>query len=104
MGNKETKLREIFQDIDTSEHSASEDNLLTVEVLKNYLNGNDPKVEEVFNNVTIGKHHFLICFIVFKEAQGEIFFQKNKSQDRSSKFLSQYRLKDKISPLHTFFN
>ena len=55
MGNKETKLREIFEGIETSEHSASEDNLLTVEELKNYLNDNDPKVEEVFNNVTVGR-------------------------------------------------
>ena len=50
MGNKETKLREIFEDINTSE-----DNLLTVEELKNCLNDNDPKVEEVFNNVTVGR-------------------------------------------------
>ena len=46
MGNEESKLREIFEDIDKSE-----DNLLTVEELKNFLNDNDPKVEEVFNDI-----------------------------------------------------
>ena len=43
MGNKETTLgtlREIFEDIDTSE-----DKRVTVEELKNYLNDSDPKVE-----------------------------------------------------------
>ena len=28
---------------------------VTVEELKNHLNDNNPKVEEVFNNVTVGK-------------------------------------------------
>ena len=47
MGNKETTLREIFEDIDTSE-----DKKVTVEELKNYLNDSDPKVEQVFSNWT----------------------------------------------------
>ena len=42
MGNKETTLREIFEDIDISE-----DKRVTVEELKNYLNYRDPKVEQV---------------------------------------------------------
>ena len=42
MGNKETTLREIFEEIDTSE-----DKRVTVEELKNYLNDRDPKVIKV---------------------------------------------------------
>ena len=42
MGNKETTLREIFEDIDISE-----DKRVTVEELKYYLNDRDPKVEQV---------------------------------------------------------
>ena len=61
MGNKETKLREIFEDIDTSE-----DNLLTVEELKNYLNVNDPKVEEVFNNVTVGGYTLFLDLYLYR--------------------------------------
>merc|ERR1712203_216983 len=54
-----TTLREIFENIDTSK-----DNRVTVEELKNYLNDNDPKVVEVFNNVTLGE------FAKFKGALG----------------------------------
>ena len=31
---------------------------VTVEELKNHLNDNDPRVVEVFNNVTVGKDYF----------------------------------------------
>ena len=47
MGNKETTLKEIFEDIHTSE-----DKRVTLEELKNYLNDSDPKVEQVFHNLT----------------------------------------------------
>ena len=33
-------------------------NRVTVEELKNHLNDNDPRVVEVFNNVTVGKDYF----------------------------------------------
>ena len=62
MGNKETTLREIFEDIDTSE-----DKRVTVEELKNYLNGSDPKVEQVFYNLTEGEVLKFIAAIEFME-------------------------------------
>jgi len=66
MGNKETTLREIFEDIDTSE-----DNRVTAEELKNYLNDNDPKVVEVFNNVTAREFARFKAGIGFMEQGGD---------------------------------
>ena len=62
MGNKETTLREIFEDIDTSE-----DKRVTVEELKNYLNDSDPKVEQVFYNLTEEEVLKFIAAIEFME-------------------------------------
>ena len=59
MGNKETTLREIFEDIDTPE-----DKKVAVQELKNYLNDRDPKVMKVFYGLTIGE------FINFKAVFG----------------------------------
>merc|ERR1719264_442067 len=66
MGNKETTLKEIFEDIDTSE-----DNRVTVEELKNYLNDNDPKVVKVFNNLTLDEYAKFKKGIGFMEMGGD---------------------------------
>ena len=39
-------------------------NRVTVEELKNHLNDNNPKVEEVFNNVTVGTNESYAWLIV----------------------------------------
>ena len=62
MGNKETTLREIFEDIDTSE-----DKRVTVEELKNYLNDSDPKVGQVFSNLTEGEFFKFIKALEYME-------------------------------------
>merc|ERR1711971_363931 len=66
MGNKETTLKEIFEDIDTSK-----DNRVTVEELRNYLNDNDPKVVEAFNNVTLGEFAKFKAGLGFMEHGGD---------------------------------
>merc|ERR1712051_939205 len=66
MGNKETTLKEIFEDIDTSE-----DNRVTVEELKNYLNDKDPKVVKVFNNLTLDEYAKFKKGIGFMEQGGD---------------------------------
>merc|ERR1712051_882500 len=66
MGNKETTLKEIFENIDTSE-----DNRVTVEELKNYLNDKDPKVVKVFNNLTLEEYAKFKKGVGFMEQGGD---------------------------------
>ena len=96
MGNKETTLKEIFEDIDSSE-----DKRVTVEELKNYLNDSDPKVEQVFYNLTgEGEFFKFIKAIEFMEKgnndlnkDGKYSFDEFKTAMESNQDMNEILLK-----------